>query len=158
MLRLRRIPRLHHQPTALHWAVLLVLTLLFVLPLELIRLPAAILLGAMAAAIVTTGWEGRVALPVWPVLLAQGLVGCLMGRNIGPGILTEVLGQLPLFVLTVGSVVLVSVALGALLTRAQILPGTTAIWGSFPGAATVMVLMADAYGADMQLVAFMQFL
>lgn len=38
------------------------------------------------------------------------------------------------------------------------LPGTTAVWGSVPGAATVMVLMADAHGGDMRLVAFMQFL
>ena len=38
------------------------------------------------------------------------------------------------------------------------LPGTTAVWGSSPGAATAMVLMADAFGADARLVAFMQYL
>jgi membrane AbrB-like protein len=38
------------------------------------------------------------------------------------------------------------------------MPGTTAVWGSSPGAATTMVLMADAYGADMRLVAFMQYM
>jgi uncharacterized protein len=32
------------------------------------------------------------------------------------------------------------------------------VWGSAPGAATVMVLMAEAFGGDMRLVAFMQFL
>jgi membrane AbrB-like protein len=39
-----------------------------------------------------------------------------------------------------------------------VLPGTTAIWGFTPGAATVMVLMAEAFGGDVRLVAFMQFL
>jgi membrane AbrB-like protein len=39
-----------------------------------------------------------------------------------------------------------------------VLPGTTAVWGTSPGAATVMMLMAEAYGADAQLVAFMQYL
>ena len=38
------------------------------------------------------------------------------------------------------------------------LPGTTAVWGSSPGAATAMVLMAEAFGADARLVAFMQYL
>lgn len=35
------------------------------------------------------------------------------------------------------------------------LPGNTAIWGSSPGAATVMTLMAGSYGADVRLVAFL---
>ena len=43
------------------------------------------------------------------------------------------------------------------MTRLRVLPGTTAIWGVSPGAATTMMLMAEAYGADVQLVAFMQF-
>jgi len=38
------------------------------------------------------------------------------------------------------------------------LPGTTAVWGSAPGGATVMVLMSEGFGGDPRLVAFMQFL
>ena len=38
------------------------------------------------------------------------------------------------------------------------LPGTTAIWGLLPGAASVMVMMAEDFGADARLVAFMQYL
>jgi membrane AbrB-like protein len=48
--------------------------------------------------------------------------------------------------------------LGWLISRWRILPGTTAVWGSSPGAATAMVLMAGAFGADQRLVAFMQYL
>ena len=36
----------------------------------------------------------------------------------------------------------------------RILPETTAIWGLLPGAAPAMMVMADAYGADARLVAF----
>jgi uncharacterized protein len=48
--------------------------------------------------------------------------------------------------------------LGYLISRWSVLPGTTAVWGSTPGAATAMVLMADAFGADARLVAFMQYM
>ena len=37
------------------------------------------------------------------------------------------------------------------------LPGTTALWGTSPGAASVMTIMAESYGADVRLVAFMQY-
>src|SRR5262249_36120928 len=36
-------------------------------------------------------------------------------------------------------------------------PGTTAVWGMLPGAASAMILMAEAFGADFRLVAFMQY-
>jgi membrane AbrB-like protein len=39
-----------------------------------------------------------------------------------------------------------------------LLPGTTALWGMSPGAASVMTIMAESYGADIRLVAFMQYL
>ena len=44
------------------------------------------------------------------------------------------------------------------MSRFRVIPGTTAVWGMLPGAASVMTLMAEAYGADSRLVAFMQYL
>jgi membrane AbrB-like protein len=66
--------------------------------------------------------------------------------------------QWPLFLAGVGSVLFISTSLGALLARWKVLPGTTAVWGSAPGAATVMVLMSEGFGGDPRLVAYMQFL
>jgi membrane AbrB-like protein len=43
------------------------------------------------------------------------------------------------------------------MTRWQVLPGTTALWGTTPGAASVMTIMAESYGADIRLVAVMQY-
>nr|WP_293386284.1 AbrB family transcriptional regulator [Phenylobacterium sp.] len=44
------------------------------------------------------------------------------------------------------------------MSRLRIVPGTTAVWGMLPGAATAMMVMGEAYGADVRLVAFMQYL
>jgi uncharacterized protein len=145
-------------PTRLKWGVLLAASLAFIVPLELIHVPAALLLGAMAAGILVAVFDGRLAVPHWPYVLAQGLIGCLVARSIGPAILANMLRQWPLFLGGVCSVLVISAALGALLARWRVLPGTTAVWGSAPGAATVMVLMSEGFGGDPRLVAYMQFL
>jgi membrane AbrB-like protein len=145
-------------PTATKWAVLLAVSLVFMIPLELVRLPAALLLGAMGAGVLVAALGGKLAVPRWPYALAQGLIGCLVARSIRPAILVTMVQQWPLFLAGVCSVLAISTALGALLARCKVLPGTTAVWGSAPGAATVMVLMSEAFGGDPRLVAFMQFL
>jgi membrane AbrB-like protein len=144
--------------TALKWGVLLAASLAFILPLELLHLPAALLLGAMAAAILVAVLGGELAVPHWPYVLAQGLIGCLVARSMGPAILVTMFRQWPLFLAGVCSVLVISTSLGALLARWKVLPGTTAVWGSSPGAATVMVLMSEGFGGDPRLVAYMQFL
>ena len=145
-------------PTVLKWGVLLLASLACIVPLQLIRLPAALLLGAMAAAILFAALEGKLAVPRWPYVLAQGLIGCLVARGIGPAILATMWQRWPLFLAGVCSVLVISTSLGALLARSKVLPGTTAVWGSTPGAATVMVLMSEGFGGDPRLVAYMQFL
>jgi membrane AbrB-like protein len=145
-------------PTVLKWGVLLIASLAFIVPLELMRLPAALLLGAMAAAILVAVFDGELAVRGWPYVLAQGLIGCLVARSVGPAILATMLQQWPLFLAGVCSVLVISTSLGALLARWKVLPGTTAVWGTAPGAATVMVLMSENFGGDPRLVAFMQFL
>ena len=44
-------------------------------------------LAAMAAAILVAVFDGKLAVPHWPYVLAQGLIGCLVARSIGPAIL-----------------------------------------------------------------------
>ena len=140
------------------WAALLCASLVFISLLELIHLPAAVLLGAMAAAILASYFESDLVMPATPYVIAQGLVSCLVARSIGADILATMTRQWPILLFCVGSVIVFSTGLGGLLARWKILPGTTAVWGSSPGAATVMVLMSEAYGADSRLVAFMQYL
>lgn len=56
------------------------------------------------------------------------------------------------------AVILASSLLGFIISRLKILPDTTAVWGLLPGAASVMMLVAETFGADTRLVAFMQYL
>src|ERR1700678_1059646 len=142
----------------LAWTILLLVSLAFIVPLELMHIPAALLLGAMAAAILVAVFDGKLAVPQWPFALAQGLIGCLVARSIGPAILMTMARQWAVFLAGVCAVLLISTSLGALLARWKVLPGTTAVWGSAPGAATVMVLMSEGFGGDPRLVAYMQFL
>jgi len=96
--------------------------------------------------------------PHQPVLVAQAVIGCMIARSIPPAIIGEILRDWPLFIAVVAAVIVASSTIGWLLTRWRVLPGTTAVWGSSPGAASAMMLMAGAYGADIRLVAFMQYL
>ncbi len=145
------------QPTATQWAVLLALSVVFAAVLEGLRLPAALLLGPMMAAILLAAAEARTRVRDLPFFAAQSIIGCMVARGLPASVLVDLQKDWLLFVGVILLVVAVSTSLGYLLARWQVLPGTTAIWGASPGGATAMILMADAYGADMRLVAFMQY-
>ena len=145
------------RPTLRQACALVAVSAAFIVPLELVHFPAAVLLGAMAGGIVVATLAGSLVVPMVPFALAQGLIGCLMARAIGPDILSEIGREWPVFLGGVCSVLAVSTALGVLLARWKVLPGATAIWGSAPGAAAVMVLMSEGFGGDPRLVAFMQY-
>src|SRR5271155_3219901 len=149
---------LRERPLALQWGALLSASLICVVAFELMRLPAALLLGAIGAAILVSWFEGRIRIPPWTFVVAQGFVGCLVARSITPDILLTILQKWPMFLTLIGAVIFLASGLGFALARWKVLPGTTAVWGSSPGAATAMVLMADAFGGDMRLVAVMQYL
>ncbi|WP_118134945.1 AbrB family transcriptional regulator [Oceanicella sp. SM1341] len=149
--------RLARQPLPAQFLLLVLLSVVMVALLELLRLPAALLLGPMVAAIILASAEVRVRVPRLPFQLAQAVIGCMIARVITPATLAEVAADWPIFLAGVLSVVAASALLGWLLARAQVLPGTTAVWGSSPGAAAAMVFMAEAHGADVRLVAFMQY-
>jgi membrane AbrB-like protein len=149
---------LRGRPAPVQWFALLSASLALISLFELIGLPAALLLGSIGAAILLGWFEGRVRIPAWSFIFAQGVVGCLVARSISPDIVTEMIREWPMFITCIGMVIVFAAALGFLLARFKVLPGTTAVWGSSPGAATVMVLMANALGGDMRLVAVMQYL
>ncbi len=146
------------QTPALWWGVLLALSALLAGIFTALHLPAGVLLGCMLAGILLASRD--VALGVPPVLfaLAQGILGCLMASTLKPAALANVAKGWPVFLLVSCSVIFASALLGWVLMRRKIFPGTTAVWGLAPGAASAMVVMAEAYGADMRLVAFMQYL
>src|SRR5258707_12210422 len=87
----------------------------------------------------------------------RAIIGCMIARVLTSTIIHSFLHEWPLFLGISFLVIVASCLLGWLISRFRILPETTAIWGLLPGAASAMMVMADAYGADARLVAFMQY-
>ena len=146
------------RPAWQQWGLLLVLSALLAFLLELAGFPAALLIGGMIAGVVlgTNGATVRVPAPV--LNCAQAMVGCLIAASLSPESLPAFLRDWPILLGAVLATLAGSSLLGWLISRFQVLPGTVGVWGSAPGAATAMVLMAGAFGADQRLVAFMQYM
>ncbi|MHB2267055.1 AbrB family transcriptional regulator [Aliihoeflea sp. PC F10.4] len=142
----------------LAWCVLFALSAILFLLLELGDLPAAMLIGCMVAGIVVGVRGGDIAVPPFAFAGAQAVIGCLIAGSLTPAIFPVFLGEWHLFLLSVLATIFASSLLGWLISTWKVLPGTVGVWGSAPGAATAMVLMAGAFGADQRLVAFMQYL
>ncbi len=152
------MPSLRDRNPLTQWTFLLVLTGILAPLLQAARLPAAFMLGPLAAAITVAAIDGSVRVPGVPFVIAEALIGCVIARALQLPMLREILRDWPLFLAAVTAVLIASSCLSWLLMRWRVLPGTTAIWGSLPGGATVMILMSEAYGEDVRLVAFMQYL
>jgi membrane AbrB-like protein len=153
-----RILKILNQYPAGAWAILIISSLLISGVLEALHLPAALLQGPMAAAILAAATGVILRVDRMLFVGAQAIIGCMIARAITPSILVTMWSHGLLFALTIFTVIASSAFLGWLLTRWRVFPGTTAVWGTSPGAASAMTLMAGAYGADMQLVAFMQYM
>jgi membrane AbrB-like protein len=80
-----------------------------------------------------------------------------MAHSLQPQHLGTVVQSWPVFLGATLLLIAASTGLGWWLTRRQVMPGTTALWGMAPGAATAMVVMSESFGADVRLVAFMQY-
>jgi uncharacterized protein len=145
-------------PRPAQWFILLFVSAASMLLLEWVHLPAALLLGAMFAGIFLETAGGDIRVPALPFLFSQAVIGCLVASRITPQILKTFGSHWPLFLGVMLAVIAVSCFLGWLLHKLRIFPDTTPIWGLSPGAASTMMIMADSFGADGRLVAFMQYL
>jgi len=150
--------RLAQLAPPVQWGLLAISSTLLAAAFKWVGLPAAFLLGPMIAGIAIGANGGTIRVALSPYYLAQAIVGCLIARAITPTILMTFLAHGLLFLTFIAAVIVASSALGWLLSRGGALPGSTAIWGSSPGAASAMMIMAEAYGADAQTVALMQYL
>lgn len=141
-----------------NWCLLIVLTAMVTGTLYAFHLPAVFLLGPMVSGLTLAARGMKFSLPSPLVALCQGIIGVMIAGGMPLTVFAEIAKDGFLFIGLVLSVVALSFGIGWLLAKYQVLPGTTAIWGSSPGAASAMVLMAEAAGADFRLVAFMQYL
>ncbi|MBP0444600.1 AbrB family transcriptional regulator [Roseomonas sp. SSH11] len=140
------------------WGLVVVLSGLLAAVLGALGAPAYQLLGPMLGCILVSVGGGGLALPRRAYVAAQGMVGCLIGTMVTPGILQTFLHDWPIITAAVLVTLAASSLLGWLLGVLKVLPGTTAVWGTAPGGASAMVVMAEAFGADARMVAVMQYL
>lgn len=119
--------------------------------------PAALLLGPMLAGIAFGVRGAPIRVPKAGFQAAQALIGCLVAHAVNASIAATLLEDGFLILAVVGVTVVAAALTGWVLTRIRLLPGTTAAWGSSPGGASAMVAMAEEFGADPRLVAFMQY-
>lgn len=145
-------------PISRQWLSLLLTSLVLCCILYALHMPASVLLGCMLAGMWMGFREIRLVLPGHAFALGQGMVGCLIAKSLQWPMLERLAGDWPFFLSITVSILAASAVLGWLLMRMKILPGSTAVWGLAPGAASAMVLMSEDFGADMRLVAFMQYL
>jgi uncharacterized protein len=143
---------------ASQWIGLIVLSVGIGAVLLWLHAPAALMLGPLVAGIIIASSGGKVRFPLPAFVVAQGIIGCMIARMVPLSIMGDILSHWLLFTAGVLSVVIACSLLGWLMTRLRLLPGTTALWGMSPGAASVMTIMAESYGADIRLVAVMQYL
>jgi len=140
------------------WGVLLAASAGCVALLKLAGLPAVLMLGPMIAAILIRIGGATIRVHHVPQNVAMVVIGCMIARSVTPAILGTVLKEWPLCLAIVMSTVAASSLLGWIVARSRLIRGSTAVWGLSPGGASIMVLMAEEYGADSRLVAFMQYL
>ncbi len=142
----------------MQWTLLAAGSTLLTALLFVAGLPAPLLIGPMVAAIAGGACGLTIRVGRAPFAAVQALLGCMIAGTVTPDIVATVLADWPLFLGLVLATLLASALLGWLLCRGRVLPDTTGLWGTSPGAAVAMVVMADAFGADVRLVAFMQYL
>lgn len=153
-----RLPRLEHWSKPQRVAALALFSVALTALFVALRLPAAFLIGPMLVAATLSMSGATVELPKEPLFVAQAIVGTMIAGSFPPEAFAEMLRDWPLILFGTLATLVASMAIGIVLTRAGVMPGTTAIWGSAPGAASVMTFMSADYGADMRLVALMQYL
>jgi membrane AbrB-like protein len=140
------------------WAALAVASGLLAYGLHWLELPGSIMLGPMVVGVVFALRGVPVAVPRWAFVLSQSMFGCLVARTLTPALFETFARDWLVMILVIATIVLSGALVGFVLMRFGTLPGSTAAWGCTPGGASIMTAMAEAYGADLRMVAFMQYL
>ena len=144
-------------PAALQWPALLALSALISLLWGGAGLPASLLLGPLLGGLVFGVNGVRLTVPKQPYVVAQAVLGAMVSAGITPAIVGSLGRHGMLFFVVMAGTVAGCTGIGWLMSRSGLIPGATAVFGTSPGAATAMVLLAEAEGADPRLVAFIQY-
>ncbi len=140
-----------------NWLALFVCSVALAAALHAIAVPASLLIGPMVVAVVAGTMGAEMRLPGAVRVAAYSIIGVMVAASIEPALFGTLAADWAVIVGAIVATVIASASLGWLIAWLNVMPGSTAIWGSTPGAASAMVLMAESFGADARLVAFMQY-
>jgi len=156
---LLRAPRfaLHTLPPTLQWFGLILIAGAVGQLLMYWQIPAALFLGPMLVAIGFGVSGATIRMPKIAFQLGQGTVGALVAHSMSMAVLVTVVQSWYVMLFATVLVVLLSAVVGLALVRYAGIAGSTAAWGTSPGAASAMVAMSEDYGADSRVVATMQY-
>ena len=121
------------------------------------HVPAALFLGPMLVAIGFGVSGASIRLNKHVFRLGQGSVGLLVAHSMTMGVLLTAMQSWHVMLFATLLTVALSAAVGIGLARWGGIQGSTAAWGTSPGAASAMVAMSEDYGADSRVVATMQY-
>lgn len=151
------VPRMHGRRLAT-WSAIGAGSALAAWLLHALQVPGAFLLGPMLVGIAFAVAGVQARIPALAMLLVQAILGCLIAAAVNDVLLATARQHWLLFIaLSLASIVLAA-GIGHGVQRLGWLPGSTAVWGLAPGAATTMILLSEGSGADPRIVALMQYL
>jgi len=125
--------------------------------LHAIAVPAGLFLGPMLIAIAFGVCGANLSLHRHLFKFGQGCVGLLVAHSVTWSVLTSLAQSWHVMLFATLITVVLSAVVGLGTVRFGGIPGSTAAWGTAPGAASAMVSMAEEYGADSRVVATMQY-
>lgn len=144
-------------PQVLKWCALIGIAGAVGQGLHAVAVPAGLFLGPMLVAIAFGVCGAQMQLHRQIFRFGQGCVGLLVAHSVTLSVLVSLVQSWHIMLLATLITVLLSAGVGLGAVRYGGIPGSTAAWGTAPGAASAMVSMAEAYGADSRVVATMQY-
>jgi uncharacterized protein len=140
------------------WAVLGVAAALAGFLAQGVGLPAGWLVGPMLVALAfTLAWKEHPTVPRWGRIASLAVVGGMLAATFRPSVFPLLASHwLPVGLVVCGTLLL-SLGAGLLLSGLANLDRKTTTLGTLPGAASGMLAMSGPLGADVRLVALMQY-
>jgi len=143
----------------MRFALVLLLSVAAALLLKALHLPGAWLFAALAVSATFALRKGEATEVPQPLYLAaQAAIGTALAGGFPSGLVPEWTRHAGLFAFAVLFILGASLANGYLLTRWTGLPPLTAFFGTLPGGAGAMAILADDLGADVRMVAAIQYI
>jgi membrane AbrB-like protein len=125
--------------------------------LHAMAVPAGLFLGPMLVAIAFGVSGARLSMHRQVFRFGQGCVGLLVAHSVTWAVLVCMAHSWHMMLVATFITVALSALVGLGTVRFGGIPGSTAAWGTAPGAASAMVSMAEENGADARVVATMQY-